>query len=400
MTEKVLYVDDDANILAAYRRSLRGRFDVFTAQGGQEGLELVKAEGPFAVVLSDMNMPGMNGLQFLSTVHELSPETVCMMLTGQADLQTAIQAVNEGHIFRFLTKPCPRETFIGAVEAGIKQHRLVVAEKDLLNRTLTGSIRVLTEILGLVNPTAFSRATRVRRYVKHMVGELRLRPAWQYEIAAMLSQIGCVTLPPETLNKLYANKKLSEKEQEMFSSHPAIGGKLLANIPRLELIAKMIERQQQPYGEQPPADPTKPEGVVSMGAQMLRVALDFDALLARGLPREAALKKMRDQPDQYNPLLLDTLKTVATGQLESSVDGTLQEVTVWQLEVGMYAYEDILACNGILLVPRWQEITEPLIIRLRNFACGVGVREPFRVISPRRRAGEPLETARLGGARA
>lgn len=107
MSYKILCVDDDSNILQGYKRALRRDFDIFIAEGGLEALSIIEKEGPFAVVVSDMRMPVMDGVQFLSRVRDIAPETVRMMLTGNADQQTAIIAVNEGNIFRFLTKPCP-----------------------------------------------------------------------------------------------------------------------------------------------------------------------------------------------------------------------------------------------------------------------------------------------------
>ena len=381
MNEKLLYVDDDPNILRAYERSMRKHFRMDAAQGGDEGLEAIRTKGPYAVVLSDMNMPGMNGIQFLAKVQEHARDTVCIMLTGNADLQTAMQAVNEGNIFRFLTKPCPRETLVKALEAGVRQYRLVTAERDLLQKTLTGSIKVLTEILSLVNPTAFSRASRIRGYVKHMVARLQLGSSWQFEVAAMLSQIGCVTLPPDVLEKVYTQQKLSADERKMYAAHPAVGGKLLDNIPRLEPIARMIERQEQPAGED--ADP---QDTASLGAQILKVSLDFDGRIQQGTPPKAALSQMRHQDDPYPPRLLNALSDLPTGRIDQDSDGSIVEMTVWDLQIGVFAYEDIRAGNGLLLVPKWQEITSPILIRLRNFASGIGLQEPFRIWQPTRKA--------------
>ncbi len=381
MNEKLLYVDDDPNILRAYERSMRKFFQMDTAQGGDEGLEAIRAKGPYAVVLSDMSMPGMNGIQFLAKVQEHARDTVCIMLTGNADLQTAMQAVNEGNIFRFLTKPCPRETLVKALEAGVRQYRLVTAERDLLQKTLTGSIKVLTEILSLVNPTAFSRASRIRGYVKHMVACLQLGSSWQFEVAAMLSQIGCVTLPPDVLEKVYTQQKLSADERKMYAAHPAVGGKLLDNIPRLEPIARMIERQEHSADEE--ADP---QDTASLGAQILKVALDFDGQIQHGTPPRAALSQMRHRSDPYPPRLLDALNDLPTGRIDQDSDGSVVEMTVWKLQIGGFAYEDIRARNGLLLVPKWQEITSPILIRLRNFAGGIGLQEPFCIWQPTRKA--------------
>ena len=107
LTDKILLVDDDPKVLDALRAMLRGRFNVSTALGAETGLQMLRSAGPFAVVVSDFKMPGMNGVEFLSLAREISPCTVRVMLTGYADMDTAVAAVNTGEVFRFHTKPCP-----------------------------------------------------------------------------------------------------------------------------------------------------------------------------------------------------------------------------------------------------------------------------------------------------
>ena len=179
MSDRILYVDDEPNVLAACKRSLGRKLDITTATSGAEGLEIVRKEGPFAVVLSDMRMPHMDGVEFICAVRKQAPDTVCMMLTGNADQETAMNAINKGQIFRFLTKPCPQEDLSVALQAGIRQYRLITAEKELLNKTLMGSIRALSDVLGLVNPKAFARCSRIKLIVKALVEELKLEHAWQ-----------------------------------------------------------------------------------------------------------------------------------------------------------------------------------------------------------------------------
>src|SRR4029077_11303089 len=133
-------------------------FRVETAEGGEAALDKIAAHGPFAVVVSDRQMPRMDGIKFLSLVKERAPDTVRLMLTGNADLDGAIKVVNEGNIFRFLTKPCPLEVLGKAVEDALGQYRLVTAEKELLNKTLSGSIKLLCDILSMIDPQSFGRA--------------------------------------------------------------------------------------------------------------------------------------------------------------------------------------------------------------------------------------------------
>jgi FixJ family two-component response regulator len=366
MEEKLLFVDDDSNVLAALQRQMRGQFVVKTAMSGQEGLDVLQKQGPFAVVVADMRMPGMDGVKFLSQVAEVSPKTVRVMLTGNADLQTAIDAVNNGHIFRFLTKPCPTEILMQALNAAIEQYRLVMAEKEVLEKTLTGSIKMLTDVLGLVVPSAFSRANRVKRVVRHIVSELNLPDAWQVELAALLSQIGCITLTPELLAKKNNHEPMTDAENLMYARHPQIGRKLLEQIPRLELIARMVEGQHRTLKEQylldlknPNAD-TREEQLVSLGSHILKTVLDFDDLVMGGsTPKQAFLNLVNKRLD-YRPEVLKALSTLS----ESAYNVNRTAVAFNDLKVGMIIIDDVRDENGNLIVAGHQEVTYPLLMRL------------------------------------
>lgn len=134
MGNKVLFVDDEAPALDGYRRVLRQEFSLNTALSGEEGLATIRSTGPYAVVISDMRMPGMNGSEFLAQVRSKSPDSVRMLLTGHADLDSAIDAVNRGNIFRFLTKPCEKESLVEAILSGLAQYNAAVAEKELVRK--------------------------------------------------------------------------------------------------------------------------------------------------------------------------------------------------------------------------------------------------------------------------
>ena len=172
MAEKILLVDDELNVLLAYQRHIRNKFTVIMAESGDKGIAALKEQGPFAVVVSDYRMPGMDGIQFLSQSHKLAPDTVRIMLTGYANVDSAVNAVNEGNIFRFLTKPCTPEMFINALTAGVEQYKLVTAERELLEKTLKGSIKVLTDILSILSPVAHWQTSRLGRMAKKLAKRL------------------------------------------------------------------------------------------------------------------------------------------------------------------------------------------------------------------------------------
>ncbi|MBU0719279.1 MAG: response regulator [Planctomycetes bacterium] len=376
MTEKILCVDDEPSILDAYQRGLRKQFHIDTALSGDQALKAIDAEGSYAVVVSDMRMPGMDGVQFLAAVKQRAPETVRIMLTGNTDQNTAIEAVNEGAIFRFLTKPCAPETMAKVLGAGIAQYRLVTAEKELLEKTLRGSIKVLTDVLSLTNPIAFGHASRVRRLVRALGEQLGMEKSWQLEIAAMLSQIGCVTIPPDTLEKVYHGRKLTPEEAQMLDAHPAVGRNLVANIPRLGEVAEIISYQQKRFdGTGPPAD-SKKEKAIPIGARVLKVALDFDTLKWGGSRDLDVLVELRGRTGWYDPEVLTAMEAVAG--YESSFE--IREVRVRDLTTHMMLAEDILSRDGTLIVSKGQEVTPSLCQRLKNFARKRDIQEPIHVL--------------------
>jgi response regulator RpfG family c-di-GMP phosphodiesterase len=377
MSKKILFVDDDQKTRRAYRRRLQEFFELETADSGKEGLCFLKTRGPYAVVVSDMRMPGMDGIEFLQQAKIESPQTVRIMLTAYADMLTAIEAVNHGHIFRFLTKPCPMETISAALNDGLYQYRLIMAERELLGKTLKGSLEILTEILSMVNPAAFGRATRIKHIVRDIALKLQLPNPWQYELAAMLSQIGCVTVPPAILDKVHHRQPLTSAEEKLYATHPEVGRELLEKIPRFNVIARIIEQQQHPVAAAISLDDlSSEEAVVNLGAQLLSLVITFDEMLMRGTPHKIIMVILRRHANKYNPLLLNALGTI---EYNATAEEFVDELPLSQVSVGMIVAKDVWSKNDLLLVQQGQEITPSVLVRLQNFARRIGVFEPIRV---------------------
>jgi response regulator RpfG family c-di-GMP phosphodiesterase len=382
-SEKILLVDDEPNVLAAYERQIRKQFTIDTMPGAEEGLEAVKSRGPYAVIVSDFRMPNMDGIQFLTHVKALSPETVRMMLTGYADINTTIEAVNEGNVFRFLTKPCSPESLTKALMAGIEQYRLVIAERELLEKTLKNSIKVLMELLGFVNPEAFGRCSRIQSLVKEIARSLDVPDLWQFETAAMLSQIGGIIFPEEVISKLYRGEELNSEETQMFDMHPLVGSDLIAKIPRMEEIARMIAYQEKHFdGGGTPRDSLS--GIdIPLGARILKIALDFDILEAKGLPRPKILEKLKKRAGLYDPDMLAAINDVlGIAAKENTKLGTVKD-----LLVDMIIAENLYSEDGILLVAKGQRVNDAILYRLRSYARGAPVKEPFQIMMPQSSVG-------------
>lgn len=378
MGEKILFVDDDPNILSAYQRQLRKQFTIQTAPGGDLGLEAIATHGPFAVIVADMRMPGMDGIQFLSKVREKAPDSVRMMLTGNADQQTAVDAVNQGNIFRFLTKPCPPDVLEKTLAAGIEQYRLITAEKELLEKTLHGSIKVLTDVLTLVNPTAFGRASRLQRLVQAISAELKVEKPWQIEIAAMLSQLGCITISEDILTKLYSGINLSEQELQTFHTHPQIGSSLISSIPRLENVAEIISYQEKCFdGSGMPYNNRRGEEI-PLGARMLKLAIDFDSLVTSGMNNAQAYTVIQERQKWYDQKIVVALKKVITTEKGYEV----KFAKAHELTKNMTLAEDIKTSSGKIVLAKGHEITPLIRIRFINLAQTKEIQEPIKVFVP------------------
>ena len=288
-----------------------------------------------------------------------------------------MQAVNEGSIFRFLTKPCSKEAMARTLTAGLVQYRLVTAEKELLERTLSGSIRVLTEVLSLVNPAAFGRALRLRRYMSHIAEALALPHPWRFEIAAMMSQLGCVTLHPETVQAVYSGQKLSPEEEQHYAMHPTVAHDLLRNIPRLEPIAWMIAHQNKSISvEGDVADREMAD--MRLGAEILQAALAFDEFLGRGFSRTEAAHNAARQFKGLDPRIFRALVELEP----EKQDRETRLCRLDELTTGMILDQEVRAADGTLVVSVGQEVTMPLLLKLKSFQEKGALEDKVRIFVP------------------
>lgn len=382
MSGKILLVDDDQNILDGYKRHLRAHFQVDTAAGGEAGLKLITGRNHYAVIVSDMRMPGMDGIQFLAKVKEEVPDSVRMMLTGNADQNTAIEAVNEGNIFRFLTKPCPPDALIKALKAGVAQFQLITAEREILEKTLSGSIKVLTEILSIFDPNLFGRAMRLRDSVQALAKALNLPSSWDIESAAMLSQIGYVGIPPEVIVKVQNGGPLTDGEKEMLGRVPDIGRHLLANIPRLESVSKIVLYQNKRFdGSGFPKDPAAGDKI-PLGARILKALSDLIEIESEGTPRHHAFKQLLSRKGWYDPEVIQKISQCLLDEKEqkAATEGVdFISIPFKELRPGHTLVSHIETLDGTLLLSRGQKLSLAHLERLRNYSALAGIKEPIQV---------------------
>lgn len=311
MSTRILFVDDDESILAAFQRTLRKQFEIEVAAGADLALAKLDSASPYAIVVADMQMPDRDGIELLKEIEQRSPDTVRMMLTGNADQKTAVQAVNEGHIFRFLNKPCPPEALTTALKAGLRQYRLVTTERELLEQTLNGAIRSLSDILRLVHPKLAATSGPQRDLIHRLCAKLGTAESWAIEVAAMLANVGFVTLPPAVMLKSSAGMVLNEAERLHLARIPETSSHVVACIPRLELVAEIIRYSRKDFDGAgfPPGDPSGE--ALPIGSRILRVVNDFLQQRQRGLGEADALERLRLSAGVYDPVVVSALREVA-----------------------------------------------------------------------------------------
>src|SRR5215472_4728797 len=298
---RILCVDDEARIVEGLVLHLRREYQVFTAHSGQEGLSQLKQMGGAAVVISDMRMPQMDGATFLQQVLQRYPDATRILLTGEPGRDAAVSAVNKAQIFRFLTKPCPPDALKAAVEAGVVQHRLLNAERTILKETLNGCIKALVDVLAITNPVAFGRASRVKRQAMEFAARLDCKDFWQLEAAAMLSQIGYLSLPAELVEKLYYGETLTPEEKILASGAPDVVNSLLENVPRLEPVIQILVALQ--WTDEQVA--RLGEGTIGTGTRILGLILDYDTLVTQGQTTNVAVQTLRSRAGRFGESLVE-----------------------------------------------------------------------------------------------
>jgi response regulator RpfG family c-di-GMP phosphodiesterase len=384
VVNRILFVDDDQNLLAAMQRTLRKLFNFDIAAGGEEALQLIKSKGPYAVVVADMNMPLMNGVELLESVTAASPDTVRVMLTGNADQRTAAQAVNRGNVFRFLSKPCGPDELTSTLDTALKQYELVTTEKALLSQTLNGSLQVLTDILAMLDPDAFGQAQLRRTVVREMATKLALPSTWDVEIAALLAEIGLVTLPPALREKVRTKQTLTDNERQLVERIPEFSARLLGSIPRMEPVAQAVLYHCKNFnGSGFPADGVKGTDI-PIGSRIIRIVDSAVRMVRKGMPISDALSAILAGPERYDPAVARALvgcssvlrvepKAVATG---------MRSLPLAELTPGHVLLANIVTYDGTVVLAAGAALNATQLQRLRNFASLNPIVEPISVDRP------------------
>ena len=366
----VLCVDDDDKLLSGLELQLGFDYEVKTATSGMAGLDLLAKHPDCSVIISDMRMPEMNGAQFLAKSRIITPDTTRLLLTGFSEVADTVSAVNDGGVFRFLTKPIPPDALLAAVEDGLRQWQLIRSERVLLEQTLHGAAQALIEALEIASPDAFSRSRKIESACRHVATEIGLEPVWEIALAGLLLRIGWIALPDEVVSNRLTGARPTADESTMLEEALQTTVRLVGRIPRLDGVADIIQQSVFDESVGGPSACATPAAVV-------RAVTDFDDALVLGLGVAKTLARMTPTHPE------SIVKALSTWE-GADDQAVVREVALTRLVVGMIAERDIVTPSGNLLVKSGSDITETLVQRLRNFSRTHGVEEPITVSLPSR----------------
>ena len=381
---KILFVDSGAEPIAALAHKLRRTYVITVADGPLRALEAVAEQGPYAAIVAALRQPALSGTELFVRLKQTCPDTLRILLCASADLQVAMDAVNAGGVFRLLPQPCPGEELEEALAAGVAQYLQVTREKAFLKGALRGIIKVLTDLLALLNPEATGRSARVKRLVTDMARYCDAPDVWRIELAVVLSQLGGMVMPEALFTALRSKGALDGACAELFARHPAIGADLLDNIPKLDEVAEIIRHQETPFAGNGHGGPAGRD--IPLGARLLKAALDYDRLLTSGTAREEALTVMARRKGLYDPKALQLLGTLA-GSREGY---RKEEAVITALAVGMVLEEDIRLASGEKAAVAGQVVDAGLLERMQHL--DMGAQQPVQVLVPAN-AGPSIEMA-------
>lgn len=366
----ILIVDDEPNLLSGITRNLHDQFEFETAATGIEALERLQHNPQIGVIMTDLRMPNMNGIELLIQVKNKFPSIIPLMLSGNADLSDMSQAVNEGHIFRFLTKPCPPELLAKMLNAALEQRRLIESEKILLQKTLNGSVQVLIDILSMFDSEAFGQTQTLRELSKYLAEQFDEDP-WVVENASLLSHLSIVTIPPDLIQRYRAGDDLTVQEREIFQKIPKTSAALISQIPRLDTVAQTILYQRKHFNGIGFPNDKIAGSEIPMGSRILKGARDFLDLLQTGLKIPESLEKMQSRAGEYDPALLqmiDICKEVIEKRFLRKGLSTLKLSDMNKLRPGQLVKQKIETKTGVLIVREGIILQPALIEKITNFS--------------------------------
>lgn len=406
--ETVLFVDDERNILNAFMRVFRMEgYNILTAGSGPEGLELVKGNR-VALVVSDHRMPGMEGVEFLSKVKEVSPDTVRFMLTGYADLKAVMGAINKGEVYRYITKPWNDDELKAAVRDAVNLYRIVEENRTLheltarqnielgeLNRNLEAKVaektrkirdnffafvRLFSDLMEIYDENVGGHSKRVAAIARGVALKFGFDAADVdlIESAALLHNIGLIGVPRDIIDK--DEDYLNEDEKALLRHNPVLSQDLLRSMDTLRQVGIIIRSHTERYdGTGYPDGLRKDE--IHIGSKIIAVCKLYDRLRSghkRMTQAEAVACLSAERSKGFDPEVIDVFAGFIKdwkddGAVQSShAHGRLTMpataiLPISEIKPGMLLVENLVTSKGRLLVTKGTVLTGALVEKVVNF---------------------------------
>lgn len=357
--QKLLFVDDDASLLRALDRSLRFDYDLQLAESGEIALEMLREDNSTSVIVTDMEMPGMDGLEFIEQARQIAPHSIYIMLTGNQDFDTAIAAVNDGSVFRFLSKPCPITAIKRAVDAAFKQRELLFSERELLERTCVGAVDLLTDVIESLKPELLDQSRRVDATMQLCEAALGGAGSYAYRLAAKLGLLGFALLPQIEQDNFRRLRPSNPASQLILKKIMESSSRLVGRIPRLAPIAELLDSV-------PPADMQVLHGAVDLnsskiGAALLKVAIYWSVVSQKESDVSNALGQLSTAMPDIPAVIEDVLLASGTGRNRERV----VLIQLHELREGMMLKHNVKGIDGRTLIRAGLPLTETIIEKLK-----------------------------------
>jgi len=309
----ILLVDDEEMVLRALRRMLaKQEWDVDTAESGDQALEIMRQK-PISLVISDQRMPDMTGLELLRTVKDLYPDTVRIILTGYAEMDVVVKAINQGEVYRFMTKPWNNAELIETVREAIQHYEesraLFTAFTSQLSRANLETVMALAEAIELKDHYTKGHCCRVRDYALRMALSLKLSDSFCRDLvyASLLHDCGKIGVSESILS---IDGPLNDEQYQEIQRHPLLGFEMTSKIDYLRPASVIIRQHHERWDGSGYPDGIK-EQEISLGARIVAVADTFDAMTSsrpyrRALDFKDAVQELLDNRwTQFDPELVD-----------------------------------------------------------------------------------------------
>jgi response regulator RpfG family c-di-GMP phosphodiesterase len=372
---EILIIDDNEEnrmILEVICKSLG--FKPQLAVNGKNALTILEKYTP-SLVLCDLIMPELNGFEFLK-IFKLNPKwksIPIIMVSSVDETESILKCLQQG-ADDYITKPFEPDILKARVDNLLSKYLYMKMEKELLEKTFSGSLKVLSDILSTLSPFLFGKSTRTRRIAKQIAEEVNYPNLWEIEVSAMFYLIGCITLPPDTITKLIEGRTLIALEKIMYDNHPYIGYKLLNNIPRLENVSHIVFFQNKMrFNNQIPQEIQNKVENVPLGAKILHLAIEYEYISSKTTLNSDIISYLRKI--ETDAELLSAIEKIVV--IDSGKE--LKKLKLSELQSGMIFATDIITINNNKVANRWMEVTSTLLDVMKLIHSKVAIQEPIDV---------------------